>query len=59
MDPQNRILLEQAALALADAAPATGPLADTCTGVYIGCMYQVREEIQQQQPLLNIGNKHL
>ncbi len=42
MDPQNRILLEQSALALTDAAPATGPLADTRTGVYIGCMYQVR-----------------
>ena len=41
MDPQNRVLLEQAAMALADAAPATGPLADTRTGVYIGCMYQV------------------
>lgn len=41
MDPQNRVLLEQAALALGDAAPATGPLQDTPTGVYIGCMYQV------------------
>lgn len=41
MDPQNRVLLEQAALALADAAPATGSLTDTRTGVYIGCMYQV------------------
>ena len=42
MDPQNRVLLEQAALALADAAPVTGPLTDTRTGVYVGCMYQVR-----------------
>lgn len=42
MDPQNRVLLEQAALALSDAAAVVGTLTDTRTGVYIGCMYQVR-----------------
>ena len=47
MDPQNRVLLEQAALALGDAAPATGRLQDTPTGVYIGCMYQVLDSTER------------
>lgn len=50
MDPQNRVLLEQAALALGDAAPATGPLQDTPTGVYIGCMYQVFDSTKGNLP---------
>ncbi len=50
MDPQNRVLLEQAALALADAAPVTGPLTDTRTGVYIGCMYQVQLPLTRGSP---------
>ena len=32
MDPQQRVLLEQVHLALADARPATGSLLDTKTG---------------------------
>ena len=41
MDPQNRVLLEQAVVALADAAACAGAsLAGTKTGVYVGCMYQ-------------------
>ena len=47
MDPQNRILLEQAHLALADARAANlGSLADTRTGVYVGCMYQEFTQLQ-------------
>ena len=41
MDPQNRILLEQTFLAVSEAAHAAGALAETRTGVYMGCMYQV------------------
>ena len=52
MDPQNRILLEQTFLALQDAQPATGPLADTKTGVYVGCMYQEFTQLQY-----NLGYK--
>ena len=41
MDPQNRVLLEQSAGALADAAACAGAgLGGTKTGVYVGCMYQ-------------------
>ena len=41
MDPQNRVMLEQAASALADAAACAGAgLAGTKTAVYVGCMYQ-------------------
>ena len=40
MDPQNRLLLEQSALALVDAARSVGSLSDSKTGVYVGCMYQ-------------------
>ena len=41
MDPQNRLLLEQSAAALAEAAACTGAgLGGTKTGVYVGCMYQ-------------------
>ncbi|KAK9803914.1 hypothetical protein WJX72_004698 [[Myrmecia] bisecta] len=52
MDPQNRILLEQAHLALADAAADVGSLADTKTGVYVGCMYQEYTQLQY-----NLGYK--
>ena len=40
MDPQNRLLLEQSALALADASCSVDSLNDSKTGVYVGCMYQ-------------------
>jgi len=41
MDPQNRVLLEQSAVALTDAAACAGAgLGGTKTGVYVGCMYQ-------------------
>ena len=40
MDPQNRLLLEQSALALADASCSVSSLTDSKTGVYVGCMYQ-------------------
>ena len=41
MDPQNRLLLEQTHVALSNAHSHVGTLADTKTGVYVGCMYQV------------------
>lgn len=46
MDPQNRVLLEQSWLALNEAQVATGPLVDTRTGVYVGCMYQEFTQLQ-------------
>ena len=46
MDPQNRILLEQTHLALTDARASLGSLADTRTGVYVGCMYQEFTQLQ-------------
>ena len=48
MDPQNRLLLEQTFVALGEAQPRIGSLADTKTGVYVGCMYQVpsREKVR-------------
>ena len=52
MDPQNRILLEQAQLALADAGASLGSLTDTKTGVYVGCMYQEFTQLQY-----NLGYK--
>ena len=52
MDPQNRILLEQAHLALAHARANVGSLADTRTGVYVGCMYQEFTQLQ-----FNLGLK--
>ena len=52
MDPQNRLLLEQAYAALSDAQPRVGGLADTKTGVYVGCMYQEFTQLQY-----NLGMK--
>ncbi len=52
MDPQNRILLEKTHLALADAHANVGSLADTRTGVYVGCMYQEFTQLQY-----NLGYK--
>jgi acyl transferase domain-containing protein len=52
MDPQNRILLEQAYLALAQAETSVGSLTDTRTGVYVGCMYQEYTQLQY-----NLGYK--
>lgn len=46
MDPQNRVLLEQSALALEDASASVGSLADSKTGVYVGCMYQEYTQVQ-------------
>ena len=47
MDPQNRILLEQSALALGDASASVGSLADSKTGVYVGCMYQEYTQVRR------------
>lgn len=46
MDPQNRILLEQSVIALHDAQDSVGSLAETRTGVYVGCMYQEFTQLQ-------------
>ena len=46
MDPQSRVLLEQAHLALADAGASLGSLTGTGTGVYAGCMYQEFTQLQ-------------
>ena len=47
MDPQNRVLLEQCAVALADAAACAGDgMSGTKTGVYVGCMYQEYMQVQ-------------
>lgn len=52
MDPQNRLLLEEAHLALGDAHINVGSLTDTRTGVYVGCMYQEFTQLQY-----NLGYK--
>lgn len=39
MDPQCRLLLEQTTAALTHASSSMGSLADTRTGVYVGCMW--------------------
>ena len=46
MDPQNRILLEQSFVALLEAQAMLGPLGETRTGVYVGCMYQEFTQLQ-------------
>ncbi len=46
MDPQNRILLEQSFVALSEAQGVLGGLAETRTGVYVGCMYQEFTQLQ-------------
>lgn len=51
MDPQNRILLEQSALALEDASASVGSFADSKTGVYVGCMYQEYTQVQHNSIL--------
>lgn len=61
MDPQNRILLEQSFTALAEAQTSLGDLADTRTGVYIGCMYQEFMQLQYNlgfsiSPAIATGN---
>jgi acyl transferase domain-containing protein len=61
MDPQTRVLLEEAHVALSRAEAATGPLADTRTGVYLGCMYQeyiqlMTEHGHRVTPALCTGN---
>ncbi len=52
MDPQNRLLLEEAHLALSDAHINIGRFTDTRTGVYVGCMYQEFTQLQY-----NLGYK--
>ena len=52
MDPQQRLLLEQTSTALTDASSVVGSLADTKTGVYVGCMYQ-----EYTQMMFNHGLK--
>ena len=48
MDPQNRVLLEQSAVALTDAAACVGAgLGGTKTGVYVGCMYQEYMQVRK------------
>lgn len=61
MDPQNRILLEQSFTALHDAQDLVGNLAETRTGVYVGCMYQEFTQLQYNlgysiSPAIATGN---
>lgn len=46
MDPQQRLLLMETACALEESREALGPLGDTKTGVYVGCMYQEFTQLQ-------------
>lgn len=46
MDPQQRLLLEQTSSALENSEMIVGSLADTKTGVYVGCMYQEYTQLQ-------------
>ena len=61
MDPQNRILLEQSFMALSEAQAQIGELAETRTGVYVGCMYQEFTQLQYNlgysiSPAIATGN---
>ena len=61
MDPQNRVLLEQSFAALTEAQTELGGLAETRTGVYVGCMYQEFTQLQYNlgygiSPAIATGN---
>lgn len=61
MDPQNRILLEQSFEAISEAQTDLGDLAETRTGVYVGCMYQEFTQLQYNlgygiSPAIATGN---
>ena len=61
MDPQNRVLLEQSWTALSEAQAELGGLAETRTGVYVGCMYQEFTQLQYNlgygiSPAIATGN---